>query len=431
MSSQSSALTLVDAYHLAYSSDQEFQSARFALEAARKEYDIGLSYLLPTLSAGGKIIKATGTTDLDTNSVSGYNSYSTDTDYLSKSATLTLKQPVFDLERLAIYDQGKAKALMGEQQFIADQQSLYGRLTQNYFDILRLQQESSLLTAQEQSIQELVKRASHLYENGEGTITDIDEAQARLDLIAAQKVDVESQLQNSMRKLNQQIGVWPTELLKNSEELSPLSILKDKNDFIFWRDRASKQSPVLAIKSAAVGLATSNQQQKQAGHTPKVSVAGQLSRSHVNQTDKEQDRFDKTIALMVDIPLYAGGGVSAYNQKDLALLTKSKIDLDDARLKINLEVEKNYLAISNGFLKCKALASAIRSNQKALLSAKKGVLAGERSTIDILNAEDRVFSAKRDFLNTKLKMLQSYVSLKTIVGDMDLTELKLIEKLLD
>lgn len=424
------AITLINAFDDAYKSDAQLQSARFALDAAKKEEDIGLSYLLPTLSVGGKVIKSTGVTDLDQNTITGNKNYSSNNDYSSRSSTITLRQPIFDLERIALYNQGEIKSLIGEEQYLAEEQNFFSRLVENYFNVLKIQHEITLSEAQQKSIEGLVKQTKGLFNAGEGTITDIDEAQARLDLILSQQIELSAQLQNSQRELANQIGQWPDSLMSSSEKIPDNSLIKADENYNYWRDMAYRKSPIIAIRTAAVSLAKYNLNQQKAGHTPKVAIAGQLSRTNIDQINSTQDRTDKTIALTVDIPIYAGGGVNAYSQKSLALLNKSQIDLDTARQQVTLDVERYYLGVSSGWQKCKALLSAIRSNQKAVLSAEKGLQAGTRSTIDVLDAQERVFSAKRDLLNTKLTMLLSVVKLKVSIGEMNKNELQKIENLL-
>jgi protease secretion system outer membrane protein len=75
------------------------------------------------------------------------------------------------------------------------------------------------------------------------------------------------------------------------------------------------------------------------------------------------------------------------------------------------------------------MLTAVRSNQRALRSAEKGYQAGVRSTVDILDAQQRLFAAKRDLLNTKLVMLQSYVHLHTRTGQMTLAVLQEVQGL--
>ena len=96
--------------------------------------------------------------------------------------------------------------------------------------------------------------------------------------------------------------------------------------------------------------------------------------------------------------------------------------------KLSEEIERNYLGTTSGYLRSKALKTAVRSNQRALESAEKGYQAGIRSTVDILNAQQTLFATRRDFLNSKLVMLQSYVGLYVLSGRMERIILMRIEQ---
>ncbi|MNH09584.1 outer membrane channel protein [compost metagenome] len=64
-------------------------------------------------------------------------------------------------------------------------QALFDRVVQAYFDLAQVENELQLTTQQKASIEALAKQAQRLFEAGEGTITDSEEAQARLDSIRA------------------------------------------------------------------------------------------------------------------------------------------------------------------------------------------------------------------------------------------------------
>ncbi|UFH51684.1 TolC family protein [Pseudomonas sp. KNUC1026] len=87
------------------------------------------------------------------------------------------------------------------------------------------------------------------------------------------------------------------------------------------------------------------------------------------------------------------------------------------------------MGVVAGFAKCKALQRAVESNQKALISTEKGYQGGVRSTVDILDAQQRLFEARRDLLNSKLDMLTSYVSLHVRTGQMDRGVLERVQHL--
>ena len=93
------------------------------------------------------------------------------------------------------------------------------------------------------------------------------------------------------------------------------------------------------------------------------------------------------------------------------------------------DIGADCLGVAAGFIMSKAMQRAVESNQRALTSTEKGFQGGVRSTVDILDAQQRVFQARRDLLNTKLEMLQSYVSLHTHTGQMNRGVLEQVQSL--
>jgi protease secretion system outer membrane protein len=133
--------------------------------------------------------------------------------------------------------------------------------------------------------------------------------------------------------------------------------------------------------------------------------------------------------VVLDIPLYQGGGVSASTERARSALDSARSGYDAQAQQLAEDIEANYLGVVAGFEKSKALVTAVRSNQSALQSAEKGYQAGVRSTVEILDAQQRLYSAKRDLLDTKLAMLQSYVNLHTRTGQMTRSELQKVQGL--
>lgn len=410
---------MLDALQAGYKNDPELLAASAAFEASQKENDIGLSYLLPTVTGNSKFISSSGVTDLDQNTVTGSNNYTSSNNYRSKSSSVTIRQPLFDMERIALYSQGKIKSIVGQLQYCIDRQSFYERISENYFTLLKLQNEIYLLDKQIDTTNNLIRQLTILFAGGESSLTDIDEAKSKLGVLVSQSIETSSLYRNAQRELNNQIGLWPDDTQHVTSDTLPENYIDNHISYEVLMNEAMKKSPILQNRRAAIDLARANVSQQKAGHLPKISLAGQLSHLDVSESSSDETRNDKTIALTVDIPIYSGGSVTAYSEKAVFLLEKAQFDLDVSNKKISTEIEKNYLNVTTGYEKCKILLSVIKSNERIVLSANKGFKAGTKNLSDILNAEDKLFTSKRDFVNEKIKVLLSFIKLKVIIGEMD------------
>lgn len=417
-------LNLTAAYDASRLNDPTVQSAAHAFDASTHEEAIGRGGLYPQVSLtsrygyGGRI---DGGDD---------SSYVNSNDYQANSVTLAAQQPLYDKGRWAAYQEGKARGQLGTQLFDVAGQTLYDRVAKAYFDVARAENEIKLIAQQKTAINGLVTQSKKLYQGGQGAITDIDEAQARLDLVDAQEAEAQARRVAALRALSGRASVPIDDIQPMREELPSGSPIPPERDLPYWTAIAREASPDLAARLAAVKVAEAQADSQRAGHYPTVSLTTQLTRRESPQYQELDPRQDSYyVGVQLDIPLYRGGAVRASVAKAEAQLAGAQSDYDVQRQQLAEDIEADYLGVVAGFAKSKAMQRAVDSNQRALTSTEKGFQGGVRSTVDILDAQQRVFQARRDLLNTKLDMLQSYVSLHTHTGQMNRGVLEQVQSL--
>ena len=406
-------LTLLEAYDRSLRSDPAFQGAGFDYLASQQEVAIGRAGLLPRLSAGARSGDTQQLSGRDTDTGEESERYGTTT------LSLSARQPLFDAAAYAGYQQGNARSQLGSASFQDASQELFNRVIEAYFEAARQSNELKLAEQQRAAIEGLTQQTRRLYEAGDGTITDLDEAQARLDLVMAQQIEYQARLQAALRTLAGRTGT-PVETIQTMhDELPPQAPLAAERDLQYWQHQARLQAPRLDASRAAVSVAEAELKRERAGHYPSLAMVGEYSdNDQENLTEDFQRQSSYYLGLSLDVPLYAGGGVSASVRRSQHALSSASARLDNELQTLLDDIERDYLGVTSGYLKCRALQTAVRSNQRALESAQKGYQAGVRSTVDILNAQQVLFAARRDLLNTKLLMLQSYVSLHSRTGQM-------------
>lgn len=407
-------LSLADLYDASRLHDPTIQSATYAYQASQNEEAIGRGRLLPQVSLGSRYGKG-GRTDGGTDA-----SYVDSDDYQSNSVSLTAQQPLYDKARWAAYQEGKARGQLGELEFDVASQTLFERVAKAYFQVARVENEIKLIGQQKAAIAGLVEQNKRLFASGEGTVTDIDDAQARYDLVVAQEVEAQTQRIAALRTLSGRANIAVQDIPPMQERSLGEGLLAPEHDLGYWTRIARDASPELAARQAAVRVAEAQSEGQKAGHYPTLSLTGQLTRRDNSQYQELQPRQDSYyVGLSLDIPLYSGGSVSASVKKAEAALAGAQADYDVQRQQLAEDVETDYLGVVAGQAKSRAMLRAVDSNQKALTSTEKGYQGGVRSTVDILDAQQRLFQARRDLLNTKLDMLLSYVTLHTHTGQMN------------
>lgn len=421
---ESTPLALLDAYDNALYHDPTFQAATFDYQASQQEEAIGLAPLLPQLNASGRY---GSTRQLSGRDLDGSNE---DPRFTSAGLSLSARQVLYDRARAAYYAQAKARGELGESLYDDAFQELFPRVVETYFEVARQENELSLSRQQKIAIEGLVKQTRRLFEVGDGTITDIDEAQARLDLVKAQEIEAEARLQAALHALSGRTGVRVASIRAMGENLPGAAPLRSEEDLAFWQQQAHSAAPRMDARRDSVRVAEAELRAQKAGHYPQLALVGELS--HSDRDDLADDfrrQSSSYLGLSLDVPLYAGGGVNAASRKSQYALSSAQAQLDDEARQLSEDIERNYLGVVSGYAKCKALQTAVRSNQRALESAEKGYQAGVRSTVDILNAQQTLFTARRDLLNSKLLMLQSLVELHARSGLMNRAVLQQVEAL--
>src|SRR5213075_3038396 len=91
-------------------------------------------------------------------------------------------------------------------------------------------------------------------------------------------------------------------------------------------------------------------------------------------------------------------------------------DLENARRTVALTTRQTYLAVINGIAQVAALEQALTSSRSALDSNKLGYEVGVRINIDVLNAQQQVFSTLRDLSRARYDTILNGLRLKAASG---------------
>ena len=137
-----------------------------------------------------------------------------------------------------------------------------------------------------------------------------------------------------------------------------------------------------------------------------------------------------TFGLQLGLPLYAGGAISSREREAAAIFEKSRQDLENARRSAALATRQSYLAVINGVAQVGALEQALVSSQSALDSNKLGYEVGVRINIDVLNAQQQLFSTRRDLAVARYNTITNHLRLKSAAGSLREEDLELVNRAL-
>jgi outer membrane protein len=411
---------LLETFHAAQANDPVFAAARAAQQAGLEKFPQGRSLLMPTINFTANTTYNDLTTNyrpvfppLLTNSTIGYN---------SNGYGLTLVQPLFRAQNWLAYSESELQAAQAVMQFKIAEQDLILRVAQAYFDVLIAQDSVQLAEAQKTAISEQLEQAKRNFEVGSATITDTLEAQARFDLTGAQQIAAQNDLEVKRSALQQLINKTPKDLKPLGKEFKPEP--PQPPDMGKWLDASQQTNMQLAIAQANDQIAEKEVARYRSGHYPTVDLV-----ANYNQNNSSASSFGgslalassntaKSVGLQLNVPIFQGGEVNSKLREAEANRERAKQELENARRTVDHQTRQSYLGVVSGMAQVQALQQALASSESLLEASKLGHDVGVRTNLDVLNAQQQLYSTRRDLYQAQYNYLLSELRLKAAVGSL-------------
>jgi len=410
------AANLGEIYQMARDNDAVYASARQGFLAGQEALPQGKALLRPTISLSGYLRQ----NDAETSAPSSAN-------YGSRGYGLTLTQPIYRKQNLESFEQAKLAVLLAEQQLRLADQDLLLRVAQAYFDVLLAEDNLATTQAQKQAVAEQLAQAKKSFEVGAATIVDTHEAQARYDLASAQEIAAGNDLEVKRRALEKLIA-------REAPTLSSLAAgakipQPTPNDMAAWVKQAEDNNLAVLTAQTAQERARREVELQRAGHYPTLDLAASYSDNRKTSLGT-LDSKTGVVGLELNLPLYQGGAVSSRVRQAVANQEKARYDLDSARRQSALSARQSYLGVVSGEAQVKALEQALVSSESQLKSTKLGLEVGVRTRVDVLNAQQLVYSTQRDLASARYQTLLAGLQLKAAAGTLGVDDIKALDALL-
>ena len=125
------------------------------------------------------------------------------------------------------------------------------------------------------------------------------------------------------------------------------------------------------------------------------------------------------LGLQLSVPIFSGGYAHASVVQSELRAERARQRLEAGRREIGLNVRREFGNVRQSAAKVVAFDRAAASVEQALHGTEKGVVAGTRTTIDVLNAQDQVFRTRTELARASCHFALSYLKLKEAVGGLD------------
>lgn len=416
---EGAALSLLQAYEAALANDPAYRAAVHENEAGQQYRELGRAHLLPSLSAN----YATNKNRADVTTSSALGDKTDHRNYTSRAASIQLRQPLLHLEGAARYRQGVAQTNASDAQFSVRRQDLIVRLVSLYVSARYAQDQLAQATAQRDAYAEQRLSVNRMFQSGEGTRTDVLETQAKFDMSLTQVIEAHDNVANARSALEAMVGQQITALDPLSEAFRSKPL--QPAHFEEWKERALAHNREIMAQRHLVEVAHEEISKNQAGHSPRLDLIASASSNRSDTINTfNQDANIRSIGLQLTIPLYAGGAVSAATRQAVSNHQKSLADLDDKTSQVLVELRKQYNLTLSSVSRIGATEQFLNSALLLVDATQKSVKGGQRTHLDVLNAQQQLYEARRDLALSRFNYLLGLLRLRFAAGTLDRTDLE-------
>jgi TolC family type I secretion outer membrane protein len=274
-----------------------------------------------------------------------------------------------------------------------------------------------LAITSEERIRRQLQATRDRFEVGEVARTDVAQAEARLARAQADVESARADLAASTAFYRDVIGYEP-------------GILADPEAF---PDLPATQAEAQALAAAnpSITSATFNLQAAResvdvafADLLPSLDLTGNYR--YQQQESRAIDRRDEArVGLELSVPLFQGGADRSRVRQTRELVDARRSELEDTLRGVQRSVSTSWERIIAAVAAIEALEEEVRANGIALDGVQEEALVGQRTVLDVLDAEQELFNSQTNLVRARREWIVATYQLKSAVGELTVAGLDL------
>jgi outer membrane protein len=422
--------SLRDIYELALENDAQLKAEEAVYLARRETENLSRSALLPQIATAYSYQNS----DTDTKAISPDFTSPGIPDIQTKSNRdvdtdgyfISLDQTLFDLSAWFSFQSGKEVTREAEATFAANQQNLIVRVVEAYLLVLRAQDNLAASQAQERAFERQLEQTQQRFEVGLIAITDVYEAQAARDLAQVERIVDENNVEVALERLS---------VLTGQTRHGDLNVLvedfaikaPDPLDRAAWVEFAlANNFQVLASRyreEAARQSAKANRWE----HAPKVTGGYEYSDFDVDgdltvqpdtgfNTQPDSSTDEHRWQVQLSVPLYSGGAISASRRQSAQEFIAAREERINLTRNTVTNTRSLHMTVLSDVSRIAARKQSIISSKSSVDATQAGYEVGTRNVVDVLNAQNTLFRAERDYANSRYDYILNMMRLKEQAG---------------
>ncbi|MDC7815927.1 MULTISPECIES: TolC family outer membrane protein [Pseudomonas] len=407
---------LVSVYQEAVDNNADLAAARAQYGAQKEVVPQARAGLLPNLSAGADMSNTR--TKFDEPSMTSTRS--------GNVYQATLAQPLFRADRWFQLQAAKDINEQASLQLSATEQNLILQSAENYFAVLRAQDNLASTKAEEAAFKRQLDQSNERFDVGLSDKTDVLQSQASYDTARANRILAQRQVDDAFEAL---ITLTNREYNAIQGIVHTLPVLAPTpNDAKAWVDTAAKQNLNLLASNYAVSAAEETLKQRKAGHAPTLDAVAQYKKgdndalgfSNPNPlTRYGSDVEQRSIGLQLNIPIYSGGLTSSQVRESYSRLSQTEQQRESLRRQVVENTRNLHRAVNTDVEQVQARRQSIISNQSAVEATEIGYQVGTRNIVDVLDAQRQLYTSVRNYNNSRYDYILDNLRLKQAAGTLN------------
>ncbi len=396
-----SAETVSGAMAKAYENNPDLNAARAGLRATDESVTIAKAGFRPHLSASASASATRTSTSLATTNSRG------------ASVSLSVTQMIFDgFRTLNSVRAAETNVFSQRESLRATEMSILLAAVESYANVARDQQIVSIRKQNLAFLNEQLNAANARLQVGEGTRTDVAQAQAQLAASKSALAAAVAQLKSSEAVYYQIVGAAPKGISQPKPASRGIPSSVDAAVAAGMRDHPSVLAAMHNVDSAGFNVKSA-----EGAMLPGVSLSGSVSHTYSSASSTSNGN-SAAITATLSVPIYQGGAEYGAIRQAKERLSQTRITVDSVRLSIQQTIVSAYAQ----YEAARAATQASRAQLSAANLALEGVIeernVGQATTLDVLNAQAAVLSARESVASSARNAVVASYSVLAAIGQL-------------
>jgi outer membrane protein len=385
-------------YSSARDIDYRLKSAEHQYKSMKEKDNQALSYLLPQISASGKI------SYYDTDIYGEYN---------TKNYGIGLSVPLLNMTYY--YNLKQSKEIVKAYEYVNEdaKQDLIVRLTESYINSIFSYQNIKITESAINTIVSQIKQAEKYFESGIISITNVHEIEAEFAKKKYELISNQNSYKDNLLQLNTITGI-------DSQNLKCMDtdnfVKLDIKDIDYWIDAAKANNANLKYYDKLVSKAAFDEKAAKSNFLPTVDLSAGYSVTNTTNYLQYPETKYKSITLSLNIPIYSGGHTKSVVREMKEKKYKAVSDYQQVFMDVKLKISKSLTNMENLISEIDSLNALVKSYQTTLDSYQKGLKAGVSTIVDIADATNNLYQSKISLNKAKYEYYMNYIYLRYYSG---------------